>query len=184
VALALPVVVAVLLGTLLGGSLRGLSQLRFRASWLLFAAVGLQVAAFPFGFLPWHTGQDAGTALWLGSYGLLVVAALLNARIPGVLVLAAGMGANLLAVAVNGGTMPVLPGAMHAAGRTEVLHANSTAASDPALSWLVDRWSAPDWVPLANVFSLGDVVIAVGAMVMVVAGMGVGRPLARRQALS
>ena len=43
--------------------------------------------------------------------------------------------------------------------------ANSTASSDPSLPWLVDRWAAPDWLPLANVFSVGDVVIAVGAFV-------------------
>jgi hypothetical protein len=37
----------------------------------------------------------------------------------------------------------------------------------------VDRWAAPDWLPLANVFSVGDVVIALGAFVIVLAGMGV-----------
>ena len=48
--------------------------------------------------------------------------------------------------------------------------------SDPTLPWLVDRWAAPDWIPLANVFSVGDVVIALGAVVIVLAGMGVRIP--------
>ena len=45
--------------------------------------------------------------------------------------------------------------------------------SEPNLPWLVDRWAAPDWLSLANVFSVGDVVIAFGAFVIVLAGMGV-----------
>jgi len=47
--------------------------------------------------------------------------------------------------------------------------------TDPSLPWLVDRWAAPDWLPFANVFSAGDVVIALGAFVIVLAGMGVQR---------
>jgi len=180
-ALALPVLFAVLLGLVLGGSLSGLGDLRLRGTWLLFAAVGLQIAAFPFGFLPWSTGRTTGTALWLASYALLTAGALLNLRVRGVPLLAAGMGANLLAILANGGTMPVLPSAMRAAGRTEAVHANSTAASDPSFACLVDRFAAPDWIPLANVFSVGDVAIAAGAIVVVLAAMGVELP--RRAAL-
>jgi hypothetical protein len=41
------------------------------------------VVAFPFAFLPWTTGEAAAKALWLVSYGCLLVAALLNRRILG-----------------------------------------------------------------------------------------------------
>ena len=181
-ALALPVLAALVVGVLLGGSPRQLAELRLNASWLLFAALGLQIVAFPFAFLPWQTGETTGTVLWLGSYVLLVVAALLNVRIPGVALLAAGLAANVLAVAANRGTMPVLPEAMHAAGRTDAVQANSTAATNPTLAWLVDRWPAPDWIPFANVFSVGDVLIAAGAFVVVLAAMGVRIPRLRRSA--
>jgi hypothetical protein len=83
---------------------------------------------------------------------------------------------NLAAILANRGTMPVRLAAMHDAGRTDAVQANSTALRDPSLPWLVDRWAAPDWIPLANVFSVGDVVIAVGAVVIVLAGMGVRVP--------
>jgi hypothetical protein len=56
---------------------------------------------------------------------------------------------------------------------------NSVASAAPHLPWLVDRWPAPEWVPLANVFSVGDVVIALGAVVLVVGAMGVGGRRAR-----
>ena len=80
--------------------------------------------------------------------------------------------------------MPVTHSAMHEAGRTALTQANSTALADPRLGWLVDRWAAPEWVPLANVFSLGDVVIAAGAVVIVLSAMGVRlpRPLGERDA--
>jgi hypothetical protein len=43
---------------------------------------------------------------------------------------------------------------------------------DPALAWLVDRWAAPDWVPFANVFSVGDVLIALGGFLFALAATG------------
>ena len=43
----------------------------------------------------------------------------------------------------------------------------------PHLGWLVDRWAAPPWVPYANVFSVGDILIAVGGFVFALAATGV-----------
>jgi Family of unknown function (DUF5317) len=176
VALALPVLAALAIGVALGGRLANLAQLDLRASWLFFVAIALQVLAFPFGFLPWETDASVASLLWLASYTLLIAAAVLNRRIAGVPVVALGMGSNVVAVVANGGTMPVLPRAMHGAGGSHTTLHNSTATPDPHLSWLVDRWAAPDWIPLANVFSVGDVIIAVGAVVIVLAGLGVRLP--------
>jgi len=176
VSLALPVFAALGVGILLGGRLGALAELRLRAWWLFVAALAVQLIAFPFAFLPWRVDPAVATALWLVSYGLLVVGVVLNRRITGVLLVALGMGANVVAIVANGGTMPVLPQAMRTAGADYVTRANSTATAEPRLSWLVDRWAAPDWVPLANVFSVGDVVVAVGAFVLVLAAMRVHVP--------
>ena len=171
--LALPVVAAACLGLLLGGRLGALADIRLRAWWLFFAAFGLQVLAFPFEFLPWRTGHATASAIWIVSYGLLLVAAALNVRIQGVPLVVAGIAANVAAVLANGGTMPVTPAALEDAGESYATNANSTAISDPSLPWLVDRWAAPDWIPFANVFSVGDVVIALGTFLLVLAAMGV-----------
>lgn len=176
-ALGLPVLAAVVLGLALGGRLSNLAQLRLRAPWLFYAAIVLQLAAFPFAFLPWSTDETPATVIWLISYALLVVAAALNWRIAGVPVVALGMVLNLVAILANRGTMPVAPEAMRAAGDDYGTQANSTATADPKLPWLIDRWAAPDWIPFANVFSVGDIVIAVGAVVIVLAAMGVRLPL-------
>jgi hypothetical protein len=177
--LALPVVAAAALGLLLGGRLGALAEIRLRAWWLFFAAFGLQVLAFPFEFLPWRTGQTTASAIWIVSYGLLLVAAGLNVRIPGVPLVVAGIAANVTAVLANGGTMPVLPGAMRAAGGDHTTFNNSTASAEPHLAWLVDRWAAPEWIPAANVFSVGDVLIAAGAAWIILVGMGVRLPRRR-----
>jgi hypothetical protein len=171
-ALALPVGMAVTLGLLLGGTLRNLAEIRLRAHWLFYAAIALQLVAFPLAAFPWQTDQGAATALWLCSYALLCAGAFVNRRVAGVPLVGAGMAANVAAILANGGTMPVLPSAMLDAGRVEHTQANSTAVSEPHVSWLVDRWAAPDWIPFANVFSVGDILIAVGAVVIVVAAMG------------
>ena len=51
------------------------------------------------------------------------------------------------------------------------MHNNSIRLAKPHLAALVDRWAAPHWVPLANVYSVGDVLIAVGTVVAIVAAM-------------
>jgi hypothetical protein len=44
--------------------------------------------------------------------------------------------------------------------------------STPHLPWLVDRWGAPEWVPVANLFSVGDVLIAIGGLVFALVATG------------
>lgn len=181
--LALPLIAGLAVAPLLGGSLRALGSLGLRSLWLFYAAIAVQLVAFPVEALPWRTPPDVASALWLVSYGLLIAAAVRNRRIPGVPVVAAGMLANVVAVAANGGRMPVLPDAMRAAGHDYGVHQNSEALADPRLSWLVDRWAAPDWVPLANVYSVGDVLIAFGGLAFAFGATGVLAHLRRRARL-
>jgi heme/copper-type cytochrome/quinol oxidase subunit 1 len=167
-ALLLPFVAALAVVALLGpGRLARLAALQVRHLWLAYAALALQVVAFPFDVLPWSTPEQAASALWLASYAPLVALAAANIRLAGVPVLALGMALNLAAVVANGGQMPVTTAAMRAAGLEYAVEHNSVAAPDPALAWLVDRWAAPDWVPLANVYSVGDVLIAAGVILIV-----------------
>jgi hypothetical protein len=183
-ALVFPVIAGVALGLVLDGKLSRFAALPLQAPWLFLLAIAVQVIAFPFGVLPWRTGETTAMVLWLVSFALLIAAATVNRKITGVPLVAVGLGSNVAAVLANGGTMPVLPEAMHSAGRVDPTVANSTADAAPNLPLLVDRWAAPDWIPMANVFSIGDVLIAVGAVVIVLAAMGarVPNPLRLRQA--
>jgi hypothetical protein len=181
VALVFPFLLGLAVSVVLGGDLRRLADLRLRGIRLFYGAVALQLAAFPFGPLPWHVPDRAGSALWLASYALLLAAAAANVRVPGVGLVAAGMLANVVAVVANGGHMPVRRAAMRAAGLDYTVHNNSAALAHPRLEWLVDRWAAPHWVPLANVYSVGDALIALGGFVFALA---VTRAVTRRRGAS
>lgn len=172
------VAAAAALGLGLGGRLAAVADLKVHGLWLFYAAIALQIVAFPAAFLPWTTGGEAARWIWLASYACVLCAAALNLHIRGVALTSSGILLNLAAIVANGGRMPALPTAVHAAGMSPGVHHNSVATAEPRLAWLVDRWSAPDWVPLANVFSVGDVVLALGAVVLVLAALEV--PALRR----
>ena len=180
-ALGLALLPALGVALLCGGSASRLADVRIRSAQLLFGALVLQVAAFPFDFLPWTTPGGVAVALWLASYALLLAVAARNLRLPGVALVAAGIVLNVAAVTANSGRMPVLPEAMRAAGEAYEVRHNSVAERAPRLPWLVDRWAAPSWVPLANVFSVGDVAIAAGGAWFVLGATGAGLPGRRRR---
>jgi hypothetical protein len=172
--LGLAVLVALAVGRLLGGRVSALAALAIRAPWLFYAAVAAQIVAFPSGVLPWSIGDSLATGLWLLSYALLIAGVAVNVRLPGAGLVGLGMLSNLAAVAGNGGHMPARASALRAAGVLyRGVHNNSAIASHPNLPWLIDRWPVPAWIPMGNVYSVGDVLIAVGAVVLVCAGMGV-----------
>jgi Family of unknown function (DUF5317) len=179
-----PLVLGVLLAPLLGGDLRRLGDLRLRGVSLLYLALALQLVAFPVHELPLRVGSEGAVGLWLVSYGCLAVATALNLHRPGLPLVAAGIVANVTAIVANGGHMPVLPEAMHTAGHAYEIHYNSVATATPHLSWLVDRWAAPHWVPSANFFSVGDVLIALGGFVFPLAATGAVAPRLPRRARS
>ena len=118
------------------------------------------------------TREPSATKLWLVSYGLIGAIAALNLRIAGVALVGTGMLSNLAAIVTNGGHMPALPSALRAAGLHITVDRNSAAEAHPHLAWLVDRWAAPDWIPLANVFSVGDVGIALGGFAFALGATG------------
>lgn len=170
--LVLPLIAGLGLALLLGGRLGRLADLRFRAVWLFYLAMGLQVVAFPTSRLPWRTPDRVAVALWLASYAVIALAAMLNLLLPGIAFMGLGMLSNVLAVVSNGGHMPVRPAAMAAAGYHFAVRDNSAALASPHLPWLIDRWAAPGWVPLANFYSVGDVLIAVGTVVFALGATG------------
>ena len=163
--------VALVAGKLLGGRFSALAETPIAGKWLVFGALGLQLVAFPSEALPWSTPTGLAKVLWVASYVLLIAMLVRNRALPGILVVAAGLASNVVAIAANHGLMPVLPSALRAAGTHYHVHNNSISAVQPNLGFLVDRWGAPQWLPLANVFSVGDVLIAVGTIVTIVAAM-------------
>jgi len=177
------VVVALLAGKLFGGSLGTLAETPIKGMRLAFAAIALQVVAFPSDVLPWGMPSSAARVLWLVSYALLIAMLLRNARLVGMPFVAAGLLSNLVAILANGGLMPVRASALAAAHRSYSMHNNSVELVRPHLAALVDRWAVPHGIPLGNVYSVGDVLIAIGVFVAIVAAMRAHRPVAVAPAL-
>lgn len=149
---------------LAGGRLGKLADLKLRWVWMLGCALALQVVIIS--VIP--EGPPALLRVGhIASYLLAGVFLFGNRRVPGVWLIAVGGGMNILALMANGGIMPADPQAMAAAGLLEHTgrFANSTVLSDPNLAFLGDVFAVPAPFPLHNVFSPGDIVIALGTAI-------------------
>jgi hypothetical protein len=117
---------------------------------------------------------DLGPAIYVASTAVVLAVVIRNVRIAGLPVVAAGAASNLAAIVANRGYMPADPGALAMAGLHPVDGpSNSVIVAEPSLRPLTDVFALPAGVPLANVFSVGDVLIAVGVVVAIAAAMRV-----------
>jgi hypothetical protein len=83
-------------------------------------------------------------------------------------IVALGTALNLAAIMANGGVMPASAHALHVAGiRPAPDFANSAAVAHPRLLALGDILAVPKPWPLHNAYSIGDVCIAVGVLIVV-----------------
>ena len=145
-----------------GGDLRRLSRLQFRYAPLLFGALLTQIVIIS--ILP-EGNQGLREAIHIGTYLMVFVFLALNVRVPGVWLIALGALLNFVAIAANGGVMPADPDAERRAGieHEEGEFSNSQVVENPRLLVLGDRFALPESWPISNVFSVGDVLIVLGA---------------------
>jgi hypothetical protein len=148
---------------LAGGRLGALADVQFRAPALAIAAIAAQVLVIS--IVPRGAGW-AHHAVHLASYGLIAAFLWANRRLPFLWLAAIGGGLNLLAITANGGVMPADPDALAAAGVEQKAgdFANSTALAHPHVSFLGDVFAVPSSWPVSNVFSVGDVILVVAAL--------------------
>lgn len=168
---------AVIVGLIAGLARAIIRKRRYQAPilrfwWLVFAAYVPQLFAF---FLPMTRSrfpEEWVPAVLIGSQVLLVIFAAANIRKPGFWALGLGLALNFLVIALNGGFMPVSPETIH-----------RLAPDLPADRWPpgvrlgttkdmvmqqgdTKLWILSDWLAIpslmANAFSIGDVLIAIG----------------------
>jgi hypothetical protein len=165
-------VVAVALGLLLRGRLDGLTRVRFH--WAPVALLGMIVQVTLFSTPLTATVGDVGPPMYVASTAAVLVVVLRNVAMPGLAVVAVGAASNLAAIVANGGWMPASSSALANVG-TSIGdgYSNSRELAAPALAPLTDIFAMPRWLPFANVFSIGDVVIAIGIVIAIVAAMRV-----------
>jgi len=163
------IVAGLLIGFLLGGRLDSIAETRFRWGWLAILALAIQLVLFS----PLAGGLgDAARWIYVASTALVVVVVLANLRLPGLPIVLLGAVSNTAAIVANGGSMPASPAALAALGGTvNNGPTNSIVVEHPALEPLTDIFAMPAWIPFANIFSIGDVLIAIGVAVAIAAAM-------------
>jgi len=163
------VVVGLAIGLAAGGRIGSIGDIRFRWAPLVLLGFGAQILLFSDAVAA-RVG-DLGPVLYVASTLLVVVAVVRNHDVAGMPLVAVGAACNLAAIVANGGFMPASPAAMAALGKAApTIYSNSAVLAQPALAPLTDIFALPSWLPFHNIFSLGDVILAVGvAMVIAIA---------------
>jgi hypothetical protein len=157
---------AIVVSTVLGGRVHRIADAHLRQVWLLFVGLALQLGvdlAAGRGLL--EDAGSGGLALLVTSQVLVVAWLALNRQLPGVWLVAVGLGLNAIVMAANG-AMPVDPAAMRALGlgELEVPPGKHTLLTDGTrLPWLADIIPIR---PLRSIVSVGDLVLALGLLPM------------------
>ena len=168
------IVLAFVLGFALGGRLSGFEGVRVRWWGLAIAGLAVQFVPLPEG----SGGSDLviRTAVLALSYTALLVFAGSNLRLPGLALILVGLALNATVIVANGG-MPVSADALVRSDQTEVLTDLQGSGADKhhlardgdVLTFLGDVIPIPS--PVAQVVSIGDVLVYSGLVWFVVAAM-------------
>jgi len=158
---------AVVVGYLLGGRLKGLASASLRWPVVALAGVGLQ-------FFP-AEGTPGYIAL-LASFACLIAFAVANTRQPGFVLIYVGLALNLTVIAINQG-MPVTRSALVSSGQRETLTElrkepsakHHLANERDSLLFLADVIPVPP--PVAQAISIGDIAAHFGVAWFVIRGM-------------
>lgn len=162
-------VAGLLVGLASGGRISRLAALDLR--WAPLAILGGLVQAILFSGL-FQPPADVGPSVYVASTLLVLAFLIRNIRLAGIPVVVAGALVNVAAILANGGYMPTTQAALAVAGRSEDGgYSNSVVAGSPALEPITDVFALPAGVPFANVFSIGDALIALGAALVIARAM-------------
>jgi hypothetical protein len=165
--------IGIVAGLVTGGRVGRLAELRLR--WVPLILLGLAVQVAIFTDAVGRAAGEAGPAIYVASAAVVFVAVMRNVKVPGVALIAIGAGCNLAAIVANGGWMPADPAALESIGGLGSGYTNSVIVPDPVLAPLTDIFALPAWLPFANVFSIGDVLIGIGIAATIALAMRAGR---------
>jgi hypothetical protein len=146
-----------------GGDLRRLGTVNVRLAPFAATALAVQIIITEV----WTSGSSGlHRALQLATYLLGGIFTAANISIPGIATMTLGGALNLTAIAANAGVMPSSRWAVARSGLTVGRgFSNSAPIAHPHLLWLGDVIPVPAG-PLANVLSVGDLLIFTGLLIL------------------
>ena len=146
---------------LTGGSIRHLVDVRFHWTPLMLGALAVAITITT--LVPQGSGE---VHRWinLATYAAALAVLWRNRPLPGLPTTLIGAGLNVTAITANNGIMPAWRPALDLAKLppTSPDFLSSAQLATPRLLVLGDVFAVPGWVPFANVFSAGDVLIVIG----------------------
>lgn len=178
--LLLAIVVSIILAVMRGGTFIALTRVPVRWGVLAVAAFATQ-AVFIY---QQPTQRAAGTWGWqemvfLASHLLLLAVVWANRRLAGMPLIGLGLLLNLLVMTANGGWMPITPEAVMQVGHTGLVPSLETGtrvyssktiilpAEQTRLRFLSDIFVLARPFPIPTVFSVGDVILSIGVLILI-----------------
>lgn len=175
------IITALLLGWVLKGKFGRLADANINHSWMIFAPLGLGVLScalinthiVPFSSPILAAIHILGLSTWIAFTAT-------NIKIPGAKLILAGLVINLVAVAANGGTMPVsydsvviAYGKQGAKQWMAVFPYVKNMLINPAtkLSLLCDIVPVPRPFSMGCIYSIGDIITSFGGFIAIIALM-------------
>lgn len=158
-------VLSVAVGRLAGGRVSHLARIELQRTWLVFLAVGVQLALVAVSASGGH-GAAWGRPLLAASHLAVLAFIAANRRQPGMPLVFVGLALNAIVIIANG-AMPVAPEALAALGGDGTVDPGKHEALDTStrLPVLADVIPVPF---LRSVVSLGDLALAAGVGMLVV----------------
>ncbi|MDO9573765.1 MAG: DUF5317 domain-containing protein [Candidatus Contubernalis sp.] len=161
------VILALLLGWFRGGKLRNLLSLNPKGLNLILMAMVMRYAAIllsrSMDFFFFY-----GPSVQVVAYGVLFLGIWQSWEYIEFKIIGLGSFANFLAIAANGGKMPVSSSALTSAGLTLTETGTHILMNEGTkFAWLSDVIPLPHPYPFTMVISLGDLVILLGVMLLI-----------------
>jgi hypothetical protein len=157
---------------------RTLKLTHLRWEWLIVVSVIPQVFLFQIPATAARIPETVVPVIQVISMAGLLVFALGNIIKPGFWALGLGLFSNFLVIVINGGWMPIsvetlvrlytdhpesfwIIGARLGHGKDRIL-----ALENTHLAWLSDQLILPQWIPIRIAFSIGDIFITIGTILL------------------
>jgi hypothetical protein len=170
IGLVAPMLVAVAVALMLGGSLDHWSKQRVRWWPLALLAVAIQIPLYSAPLNTWRPMLAVSAIAGEVTMVLILLMVLRNAistAQPALFLASLGVALNLTVIVANGGWMPRADAQApreldHGSTQSRVSN-TAPMAPDTRLGWLADTIAQPVWLPLSNLISPGDLLLSFGA---------------------
>lgn len=171
------IVIGVFAGIAAGGRVSNLLEFKIEKVWLIISAFLLQAFIQIAGVRGAGLSLAAKQALFIVSYGMLLVSFWLNRKRIGFIAMGTGCLLNALVIIANGGSMPVSLEILKRANLTKALEAiesgldvkHAVLCEGTRLAFLSDIIYVP-YFPgfLMRVVSIGDLIVVAGLLILAI----------------